>query len=268
MDRITNELKYPVKSLEKGLSILELMIAEGREFGLTEIVKNLGMQKGTAHRILSTLKSHRFIQQDPGTKKYGLGSLAFEMGSALTEGNFLRKAMRPALRELSEQCKEAISASILEYDEIKYIARFESRELLRVSIREGTRFPAHCTATGKILLSALPEEYLEKLYNTKRALARLTENSIPSFEKLTEELRRVRENDVAYDFEEALVGVNCVARPVRRKGGQVVAAISISGPVSRMMREKMSEFSELLLGTTRRLSHEIGFVENTTAQGR
>ncbi len=265
MDRITNELKYPVKSLEKGLSILELMITEGREFGLTEIVKNLGMQKGTAHRILSTLKAHKFVHQEPRTKKYGLGTLAFEMGSGIREGNFLRKAMRTALRELSLQCREAISASILEYDEIRYIARFECREPLRVSIREGTRFPAHCTATGKILLSALPEDYLKKLYNRKRALVRLTKNSIPSFKRLTEELRRVRMSDVAYDFEEALVGVNCVARPVRRKGGQVVAAISISGPVSRMVKEKMSEFSELLFDTTSRLSQEFGFVEDKTA---
>ena len=158
-----NEPKYPVKSLEKGLSILRLMIGEGREFGLTEIVENLGFQKGTAHRILSTLRASQFVQQDPGTKKYGLGRFAFEMGSAIREEHFLRKALKPALRELSEQCNEAISASILVYNEIRYIARLESKEVLRVSIREGTRFPAHCTATGKILLSALSDDYLKKL---------------------------------------------------------------------------------------------------------
>jgi DNA-binding IclR family transcriptional regulator len=187
------------------------------------------------------------------------------MGSTISEELFLRKAMKPALRELSEQCNEAISASILEYNEIRYIARFESREVLRVSVPEGTRFPAHCTATGKILLSALSDDYLKKLYNTKSALVSCTNNSITSFKKLSEVLKRVRKEGVAYDFEEAVVGVKCVARPVRRKDGEVVAAISISGPVSRMTKEKMLEFSQLLLNTTTRMSREFGFVDVSKA---
>ena len=248
---------YPVKSLEKALIILRLMIEERQPLSLTEIGKKLNFGKGTVHRILATLRSHRFVRQDPKTLKYGLGFMAAEMSTAIKAEDYIVKIIKPHLKKLSESCPEAISASILEFKEIRYIARFESRESLRVSIGAGTKFPAHCTATGKVLLSALSNEQLEKMYDDRENIQALTKNSIDSFSRLLKELKRVRNENLALDFEEALVGVNCVARPIRDSKNEILTAISISGPVSRMTKQKMLEFAELLQDTSAEISKEL-----------
>jgi DNA-binding IclR family transcriptional regulator len=248
---------YPVKSLEKALIILRLMIEERQPLSLTEIGKKLNFGKGTVHRILATLRSHQFVRQDPKTLKYGLGFMAAEMSTAIKAEDYIVEILKPHLKKLSESCPEAISASILEFNEIRYIARFESSESLRVSIGAGTKFPAHCTATGKVLLSALSNEQLEKMYDDRENIQKLTQNSINSFSRLLKELKRVRKENLAMDFEEALVGVNCVARPIRDSKNEILTAISISGPVSRMTKQKMLEFADLLQDTSAEISKAL-----------
>ena len=246
-----------VKSLEKALSILELMIEERRDLSLTEISKKLNLVKGTVHRILDTMKSHQFVRQDPASLKYGMGHLTLKMGTTFQKEEYLVKILNPHLIQLSKLCSETISVSILESREIRYIARIESREVLRVAIGEGTIFPAHCTATGKILLSTLPEDKLRSLYCGKEKLEKLNKNSIGTLSRLVRELAGVRKENIAYDFEEALEGVNCIAKPIRNSKNDVVAAISISGPVSRMTNGRLSELSALLVTITSNISKEL-----------
>jgi DNA-binding IclR family transcriptional regulator len=245
---------YPVKSLEKALNILKLMIEERQPLSLTEIGKKLNFGKGTVHRILATLKSHQFVRQDSMTLKYGLGLMAAEMSSVIKAEDYIAKIIEPYLKKLSESCSEAISASVLESDEIKYIVRFESSEPLRVSMGVGTRFPAHCTATGKVLLSAINDEKLKQIYEGREKIPTLTKNSIGSFTRLLKELERVRNENIALDFEEALVGVNCVACPIRDLKNNILTAISISGPVYRMTEQKMLKYAELLKATSTEIS--------------
>ena len=256
-ERLKGKPNYPVKSLEKALLILRMMIEDSRLLSLTEISRKLDFGKGTVHRILDTLRSHQFVRQDPATLKYGLGPLAVQMRNAVKSEDYIVKIIKPHLKKLSESCPEAISASVLEFNEIRYIARFESSEPLRVSIGVGTKFPAHCTATGKVLLSDLNNEQLAKLYDGRKNIQKMTKNSIGSFSHLLKELKRVRDQNFALDFEEALIGVNCVARPIRDSKKKVISAISISGPISRMTKKKMLEFAELLSGTSDRISEEL-----------
>ena len=235
------------------------MIREGRNLALMDIAMKSGLGKGTVHRILGTLKSRKFVHQDPDTKKYGLGIRALEMGSAVKKDEILRKAMRPALRELLRQCRETVNAAILEHNEIVYIYRLESEEPLRFSLQVGSRFPAHCTSTGKIMLADLSDQDLYELYGGTEDLGRLTENSICSFEQFMEEIRDVRQKGLAFDLEETLAGVSCIAAPVRNGKGEVVAAISISGPRERMTKTKMSFFAPLIMEASTKISKELGF---------
>lgn len=259
MTQNSSHHKYSVKSLEKALSILELMTVNGRDLGLTEIARTLDLGKGTVHRIISTLKARHFVQQDPDTKKYGFGIRVFDMGSALRKDDFLRKATKPELFGLSLKCREAVSVAVLEQDEIRYIARLESDEVLRVSISVGTRFPAHCTSTGKVLLSDLPDEELSKMYGSSKRPKKLTSNSIDTYKRLKEELEKVREVGLAYDYEEAATGVYCLAAPIKNSKNQTIAAVSISGPKERMAPEKISEYSQLIAVSTKRISKTLGF---------
>ena len=129
--------------------------------------------------------------------------------------------------------------------------------ILRVDIHVGTRFPAHCTATGKTLLSALPEEELDFRLERGKKLQKFTDKSISSMAALKEDLAEARRQGVARDYEECLVGVHCIASPIVGRGGEAVAAVSISGPRERMTVEKMDELEPLLREAIEGISHEL-----------
>lgn len=257
MEQKTSQHKYSVKSLEKALMVLELMTEKGRDVSLTEVAQELNLGKGTIHRIVSTLKARGFADQNPETRKYGLGVRVFEMGSAINKEEFLKKVMKPELLVLSGECKETVSVSLLENGEIRYIARLDSEQVLRVSIREGTRFPAHCTASGKVLLAALSDEALKKLYPPSDRLITSAENSISSFKELMEIIREVRVKEVAADYEEALIGVYCVAAPIKNSKNKTIAAVSISGPKERMTAIRMKELSSMLIVSAGKITRKI-----------
>ena len=247
-----------MKSLTKAVAVMDLLVGKNQEMSITEISNALEMPKGTVHRILAALVKYKYVRQEPETKKYGLGIRFFMMQSSSDHFKALRAVMTPLMRELSLKCKETVSAASLVEDEIEYIERFESEMLLRVSIRVGTRFSAHCTATGKVLLAALSDADLTQLYKGRGRLKKCTETSITSMRELKKALEKVREQGFASDSEETLIGVNCVASPIYNMKGEVVAAISISGPRERMTPEKVAEMMILLRETTAKISRELG----------
>ncbi len=169
----------------------------------------------------------------------------------------LRRAISPLLKQLHSRCKETVSAAILVENEIEYVDRYESEMNLRVAINIGTRFPAHCTATGKVMLSALSDEEVKRIYRPGRKLSPSTENSVGTFPQLRLALETVRREGVGRDYEECLIGVHCIAAPIANREQRVVAAVSISGPRERLTMEKMDDLKPLLLETTEKISSEF-----------
>ena len=251
------ENEYRVTSLEKALSILELVLDQNRALSITEISQKLGMGKGTVHRILSTLKARKFFQQDSKTKMYGLGVRTLEIGMAPKRERFLCKAMVPFLMDLHETCRETVNAAVWEYNEIRYIYRLESEEMLRISTSAGARFPGYCAATGKIFLSYFSDEDIRQIYGRKNALKKYTERTIGSIDALIREIEKVRVNKVAIDDEESLAGVYCVAAPILNSKGECVAAISISAPKNRVPTKTGATFLKLVSETARKISSSL-----------
>jgi DNA-binding IclR family transcriptional regulator len=249
--------KYRIKSLDKAISILELMAVEKRELTLTEIAQGLKMGKGTVHRFLNTLKTRKFIQQDAGTKKYGFGIRAFDLGTSVRKETHLKSILLPKLRHVAAECRESANAAVLEYDEIVYIIHLESEETLRFFTHEGIRLPAHCTAMGKILLSSLPTEALARMFSDAERLKGRTKYSISSFEQLMKTLAEVRKKGLAYDREECYLGICCLAAPIRDYKNDVIAAISISAPKIRMGKERIAELGKLLQRSAEEISKEF-----------
>jgi IclR family KDG regulon transcriptional repressor len=241
--------KYRVTSLDKALSIVELMLDEARDFSITEISQKLGMGKGTVHRIISTLKAHNFLQQHSKTKLYGFGVRTLEIGAPPKKEKYLRKIMAPFLTDCHEKCGETVNAAVWEYNEMQYIYRLESQEMLRIAAPYGHRFPGYCSATGKVFLSYLSNEDIRQIYGRKNALKKLTERTIDSVEELISDIERVRIKKVAIDDEEAIWGVYCVAAPVLNSMGECVAAVSISAPKNRVSRDISAKFKKLISET-------------------
>ncbi|MDD5170975.1 MAG: IclR family transcriptional regulator [Syntrophales bacterium] len=251
------ENKYRVTSLDKALSILELLIDQGRDLSITEICQKLGMVKGTVHRVLSTMVARKFIQQNGKTKMYGLGVRTLEIGMDTKREKFLRIAMAPFLMKLYETCGETVNAAVWEYNGIRYIYRLESEEMLRISTPAGARFPGYCCATGKILLSYFSNEDIRQIYSLNKSLKKYTDNTITSTDKLIREIDKVRGRKVAFDDEEALVGVYCVAAPILNSKGECVAAISISAPKNRVTAETGDTLAKLVSKTAAKISSSL-----------
>jgi DNA-binding IclR family transcriptional regulator len=170
---------------------------------------------------------------------------------------FLKKIMLPKLKELSAGCGESINGAILDYDEILYIVHLESEETLRFHTQEGSRLPATCTALGKVLLSGLPPEVLRRMYSRETQFKVLTKNSVRSWPRLEKDLAEIRKRGIAYDREEAFLGVCCMAAPIRDFRKEIIAAISVTVPTIRMTKEKRKAYSKVLKETAEEISGEF-----------
>ena len=252
---------YPIKVLDKSLSVLELLLQKDSAMNMTELSERLELYPSTIHRILDTLKYRGYVEQDPHTQKYQLGLKALELGMAKLHQMDLVREATPYLKELENQCNETVHLGVLEEGEVLYLAKEESSQTIRMISYVGKRAPLHCTALGKALLAYLPEGERKKMLS-KKVLPRLTENTITDKRELEKELGKVREQGFALDREENEKDVCCVAAPIRNYQGEVIAAISISSPVFRIDKNAQNNLKEALIQTCREISTRLGYSIN------
>ena len=250
--------KYPVKSLAKALRILDTVGRFQHGTSIAALSKELKMGKSTVHRLLATLREFDLIWFDPTTSNYALGSRILRWSDLLVQQNPLVRHGLPVLRELVSAGRETANLAVMDGADVLYVAQFESMERLRMSEAVGTRRPAHCTALGKALLASLSEEEFDQLYSKVDALKSLTANTIADKRRLKEHLQKVRNEAVAYDFEENVVGVVCLGAVVRNFTGKPIAAMSVSLPIQRLRGESLITLKEHLLNAVNRLSRELG----------
>ncbi len=252
---------YPIKVLDKSLSVLELLLQKGSSMNVTELSEKLGFYPSTIHRILDTLKYRGYVEQDPHTQKYQLGLKALELGMAKLHQMDLVREATPYLKELENQCNETVHLGVLEEGEVLYLAKEESSQTIRMISYVGKRAPLHCTALGKALLAYLPEGERKKMLS-KKVLPRLTENTITDKRELEKELGKVREQGFALDREEHEKDVCCVAAPIRNYQGEVIAALSISSPAFRIDKNAQNNLKKALIQTSREISMRLGYSIN------
>ena len=149
---------YPIKVLDKSLSVLELLLRQDSDMNITEMSEKLGFYPSTTHRILDTLKYWGYVEQDSHTQKYQLGLKALELGMTKLHKMDLVREATPYLEELVNQYNETVHLGALEKKEVMYLAKKESSQTIRMISYIGKRAPLHCTALGKVLLAYLPEE--------------------------------------------------------------------------------------------------------------
>jgi len=206
---------YPIKVLDKSLSVLEILLQQGSAMNMTELSEKLGFYPSNIHRILDTLKYRGYVEQDSHTQKYQLGLKALELGMAKLHQMDIVKEATPYLKELVEKCNETVHLGVLEEGEVLYLAKEESSQTIRMISYVGKRAPLYCTALGKVLLAYIPEEERKKILGGK-VLPRLTKNTITDKGELEKELSKVREQGFALDREENEKNVCCIAAPIRK----------------------------------------------------
>lgn len=246
-----------VQSVDRALTILEILKDSGEGIGVTELGGRVGLHKSTVYRLLATLARRGYVEQDPVTERYSLGLKLVELGSAVLERLELRDLARPYLKELMEASQEVVHLVVLQDGEVVYIDKVECPGPVKMYSQLGRRVPAHATAVGKVLLAFLPPESREAII--ARGLPALTPNTITDPERLRAELERIRERGYAFDCEENELGIRCVAGPIFSHAGQVVAAFSISGLAMRLTLGRMEELAKLVRKVSLQISARLGY---------
>ncbi|MGP8049775.1 MAG: IclR family transcriptional regulator [Desulfobaccales bacterium] len=247
-----------IQSVARALSIIDILAKAGGELALNEVASRLKLAKSTVHGLISTLKDFGYIEQSSFTGRYRLGIRFFEVGSIVAQGWEVRSVAGPYIEQLLEEMGETVHLVILDKFEVLYIDKREKSGALRIASQVGMRLPAHCTGVGKVLMAYLTEAERRELI-CKKGLPRFTRNTLTDPAALEYELARIREQGFAVDNEEIMEGLRCVAAPIRNQTGEVISAISLSGPVSRLTGEKFDTAIRRVTETTDEISANLGF---------
>lgn len=241
-----------IQSLARGLRILDILGMADDSVGITELAAQLEMDKSSVSRMMQTLASYGYAEQDPGTRRYRLGPQVVALGQALLTRMPLRDMAKPFLHQLVELTGECAHLGILAQGQVLYIDQVESPATLRVNTGVGTLAPLHCTALGKCLLAfdGAP---------VPAVLEPFTARTITDHKALEVHLSQTRRQGYAIDDEEYSYGVRCVAVPVYDHQARVVGAVGISGPAGRIGLERLPALAAQVREVGEALSNRLSF---------
>jgi DNA-binding IclR family transcriptional regulator len=251
--------EYIIQAVSHALDLLEQFQGDVDELGVTELSKRLKLHKNNVFRLLATLESRGYIEQNKATENYRLGLKALELGQTFIKQMGLLRQAKPILEKLVGSCNETAYVAIFKEGSVVYLDVVETDMTVRVVSRVGSRLPAYCTASGKVHLAHMSEDEINELY-PNRQFKGYTSTTVTDREKLKESLKTVIEQGYAIDDEEMDLGVRCIAAPIRDYTRRIVGALSISGPSMRLSNERItSELIPLVLNAAEELSSRLGY---------
>ncbi len=251
--------EYIIQAVSHALDLLEQFHDDVDELGVTELSKRLKLHKNNVFRLLATLESRGYIEQNKATENYRLGLKALELGQTFIKQMGLLRQAKPILEKIVANCNETSYVAIFKEASVVYLDVVETDMTVRVVSRVGSRLPAYCTASGKVHLAFMSEEEVNELY-PNRQLKGYTSTTITDREQLKDVLKQVAEQGYSIDDEEMDLGVRCVAAPIRDYTRRIVGALSISGPTMRLSNERITkELIPLMQASAEELSSRLGY---------
>lgn len=250
---VIDERTAKVKSLAKALKVLNCFV-DKQPLGVTEISDLLGIYKSNVYDILSTLVSAGYVSKNEETGKYSLGLGAVRLGRAASSNNSFQSIASEHIRRISAQTGEICYLTIPQDFRVFYLdvaLPNESNVLLANTLRNSTD-PMNTTGSGKTMLAFMRPEQTEEFL--RQPMIRLTEHTITDPDKMREELALIRQRGYAIDNMENSIGLRCVAVPLLNRAGELVGAMSISGPSARVTMEKIPQYVEILKEHTEEVS--------------
>lgn len=253
---------YLIQSVSHALDILESFTKTEDELGVTELSKRLGLHKNNVFRLLATLEHRGYIEQNKQTENYRLGPKTLQIGCTFIEQRECRRQARPVLESLMASTGETAVVAVLRANKVIYMDAVETDRTVRAVSRVGAMLPAHCTAVGKVQLAYLPQSEIERLYPNEE-IEGLTDRSIRNRTALMAELKATLERGWAYENEECDFEVRSIAVPIRDFLKNIVAAVGIVAPASRLTDERLAkeELVKLLSDAGRTISAKMGYSE-------
>ncbi len=251
---------YTVRSVANALDLLEQFQGDDAEISLSDMSRRLQLCKNNVFRLLATLQSRNFVEQNASTDKYRLGFKTVELGQTAVRklGHFVDT--RSIMESLVKECNETACMSILQDLCTVNLDVVECNHPLRVIPRIGDRLPAYCTASGKLQMAYLAEEALRE-YMNEFQLQQRTPYTITSPKRLHAHLRQIAEQGYAIEDQELDLGVKCVAAPIRDYSSRILGAIALMGPAQRFDDERIKNtIVPLVVKGAARISGGLGFI--------
>jgi DNA-binding IclR family transcriptional regulator len=243
--------------LTKVLRLLDVLQRNPGGLKLKEISEQTRLNKSTAYRFLSHLEREGYlIREEHGV--YMLGMRLFELASAANHESTLRRVAAPLMRDLQKVTGETVNLGVLQGTSVVYLEVLESAYDFRLAGQAGGREKVYSTALGKVLAAFLPPEKGEKLIESLQ-FESITPHTITCADQFREELEKVRNAGFALDNEENFLGCRCIGAPISNSNGEAVAAISVSGPATRVSEASIPIFSTAVRGTAEAIAARIGF---------
>jgi IclR family pca regulon transcriptional regulator len=246
-----------VKSLERGLAVIQAFGANRPKLSLTEVAKLTDMTRAAARRYLLSLRAMGYVGSDG--KFFWLEPRVLNLGySYLSSVNWIDFA-QPVLREVTNRLNESCSASVLDGLEIVYVARSQASRIMSINLGIGTRLPAVVTSMGRVLLAALSPDALDRLLKLI-PLRSYTEKTVTSPAEIKAILKTTRENRYAYVDQELESGLRSIAVPILGSDGQTIAAVNVS---AQAIRVKKADMVGKYLDTLREAASKISMHRST-----
>jgi IclR family KDG regulon transcriptional repressor len=256
---------YVIQSVSHALDVLEQFVGESEELGVTELSKRLKLHKNNVFRLLATLESRGYIEQNRATENYRLGIRCLQLGQSYLQHMGVLRQARSILGELVRQVRETAYLAVLRRGSVVPVEVVEADRPVRIVSQLGETLPLYCTAAGKAHLAFEQEDQVRALLPD--GLSRFTDRTPTDRQALAQQLKQVAALGYAVDMGEHVEDIRAVAVPVRDYARSVVGAITVAAPAARLTAERIEkEVAPLVLKAGRELSSRLGFDLGRAAQ--
>lgn len=246
-----------IGALDKGLQVLETLCQADRDLGVSEISRQLNINKTTIFRILQTLMLHGLVEQSEETERYRPAMRLLFLSNQVLNRLEIRRIAWDHLQNLARQVNESVHLALNDGDEIVIIDKVENHDAQSIRFHPGRRSPLYCTSLGKVFLADWAPNRLDSYINRAKMIQH-TPTTRATKEDLVEDLAEIKKCCYGLDREEHHIGIFCIAAPIRDYTGKVTAAISVTGPTFRVS-EKYPSFVSPLLQAAQEISKRLGY---------
>jgi IclR family transcriptional regulator, KDG regulon repressor len=239
------------------MRVLKCLGDAGRELPLVEVCRIVGLPKPTVYKYLRTFMATGFVMYDPVCECYWLGPNAWSLGRTVDPSLRVREVARPIMQLLRDRFGETVNLGVLHGDEVVYLEMALSRKVLRTQATIGSHDPAFSTSLGRAMIAFLPQERWRK--HIPRQMSKRTTHTIASHENLLAELAKTHKRGYAVEREENEAGAVCLGAPIFDQDSNVIAALSLSAPATRVPLSIESEVGEAVVSSAYDISARLGY---------
>ncbi|MCL8014827.1 IclR family transcriptional regulator [Streptomyces sp. AS02] len=245
-----------VQSVDRAVSVMEILAQRG-EAGVSEVAAEIDVHKSTAFRLLGALESRGLVEQTAERGKYRLGFGIVRLAGAVTGRLDITQQGRPVCERLSEEIGETVNIAVLQEHYAVNLYQVYGPGAVGTHNWVGQLTPVYATSSGKILLAHLTAEERADVL-AESGVHKLTPHTLTARTKLEKDLAEARERGYAVTLEELEIGLHALAAPIRSRDGEVVAALSASGPAYRLTEDRIHELAPLLISGAEEIGRRMG----------